>query len=709
MEITKVLMSNYLPYAKGTIMERAIPGIDGLKPANRKILYTMYKMGLLKGDKTKSSNIVGQTMKYNPHGDMSIYDTLVRMTVGAEYLNAPYIDNKGNFGKSYSRDLAYAAPRYTEAKLKEICSELFDNIDEDAVDFVNNFDDTTTEPVLLPVKFPSLLVNTSKGIAVAMSSAIPSFGLRDVCKATAGILNGTVTDCAELMEILGAPQFTTGGHIHMSEADKLQLAQTGKGTLIASGTVTTYPNRIEITEIPYRTTAEKIKEQVIALKNTEFRDVEDIDDQTDLKGFKMVVAVKPRGSSAAVLKKLCRFTDLRMSISFETRVIVGEECKKYGLLDLLHEWIQFRMTTLQRIYNYKLATQRVEEHLLEGWDKIKLDIRQVAMLIAEKDEDTACSALMEAYGLDEIQANHLLDMRLRRFTQGTLDKKLAALAEIRLSIAEVQRVLSSDAAKKKIIIDDLERIGAKYGEANRTRLVAPVSEIEPAEEEEVAKIDDSIVSVLLTKQGYLKRLVTLRDETNIRISEDDDVQKRWRVRNNSHILVFTCSGDVHKILVDGIDASRALPKEKVFQTLGLRSERDIIMVDAAGDYTGSFNIIYHNGRGTRVMYTKAIGNRPRYKSLYTEFDPAIDFVTKANKFFMITARRKAAYCDLDALASITNRVAFKVARVESSDRIFGIQPEANVPDISAINLDRYRKEYCISIGKDILWEGPIQE
>ena len=706
MEITKVLLTNYLPYAKGTIIGRAIPSIDGLKPVQRRILYMMYTLGLLNGRKCKSSRIVGETMaKIHPHGDMAIYETMVRMTTDNEALNVPFIESKGNFGKAYSRDLAFAAPRYTEAKLANICADIFDGIDDGAVDFVNNFDDTCQEPTLLPVKFPSILVNTSSGIAVGTSSNIPSFDLKSVCNATIGMIDGSVVDVSGLMSILGTPEFSTGGYIHACKADLDVLGETGKQSFVVSGVVTTYPNQIEINEIPYRTTAEAIVEAIEEhAKTGELKEISNVVNAIDLNGFKLSVELKRGANAPEVLAKLCRLTQLRMSMSFLTRVIIDDRCEELGLLTLLKHWIEFRMGTLQKMYTFKFNKAFKHEHLLTAWEIIAPHIKDVANLIANIDEADAHTQLMAVYKLDEVQADYILETKIRSLSKDNLNKRLKELAKTRDNLAEWGSILTSDDLKSKIIISDLTRIGAKYGTKRKTHQANPIVPVDAAAENKVL-IDDTLVNVILTKSGYLKRLVSLKDITGFSVPDGEVEEKRWVIKNNDYILVFTYAGEVHKILVDSIDASRGGLKDKIVNLLHLKDDKQILHIDVAGDYSGYFNVIYPNGRGMRVSYSKVAGTRNKYRSLFDAGEPGKLWLTQAEKFFMITARRKAAYCDLKMLGLFTNRVAFKVARVSSNDKIFGIQPIEKVPDISKIDIARYNKEYCVSIGLDELWEG----
>ena len=702
MEITKVLLSNYLPYAKGTIIGRAIPSIDGFKPVQRRVIYSMYKAGLLQGKKSKSSTNVGRIMQLHPHGDMSIYESMVRMAEGNESLNVPYIESKGNFGKVYSKDLAFAAPRYTEVKLAEICKELLEGIEENAVDMINNFDDTTIEPTLLPVKFPTILVNPSSGIAVSTSSNIPSFALKNVCDATIGILDGSIGDAERLMEVLGVPEFTTGGHVHASKEDLIELGKSGRGSFIVSGTVTTYPDRIVIHEIPYRTTAEDIIEDIEEYaKSGELKEVSNVSDEIDLNGFKLVVKLKRGSNPREVLAKLCRYTNLRMKMSFITRVIINDRCEELGLYSLLEHWINFRMQTITRIYQYKCDKAKQREHLLEAWEKIKDDVRAVANLIANTNEDDAREQLAHRYGMTEEQLNYLLDMRIRSLTQDNLKKRLGELANVREDVVGYISVVNNDDVKKKMIIEELTKIRDRYGAERKTQHADPIVETDEFKKEEI--VDDTLVRVILTKSGYLKRLATLRDIETYELPEGEEVKKIWNIRNNEYILVFTYSGECHKILVNSIDASRGDLKDRLLRLLSLPDEREILFIDASGDFSGYFNLVYPNGRGTRVYYDRVSGNRMRYRSLFQKGEYGQLWVTKADEFFMITAKRKAAYCDLTLLGKLSNRAAFKVARVGYEDYIFGLQPVENVPDIKKIDIERYNKDYTVNIGEDRLW------
>lgn len=703
MELTRVLLTNYLPYAKSTIVDRAIPSIDGLKPAQRRVLWTMYKLGLLSPDKnkSKSSKIVGATMSIHPHGDSSIYEAMVNMTTGHEGLNIGYIESKGSFGKVYSK-AGYAAARYTEAKLAPICEEMFANIKEDAVDFIDNFDGTEKEPVVLPATFPSILVNTTSGVAVGTSSYIPSFALNNVCDATIGVLKGEIKTAEELSEVLGVPEFTTGGYLHTDKESLINLCETGKQGFTISGSVQLYPNKIIIEEIPYNTTAEDIIKAVTDYaKSGELREVTDIHDDTGLAGFKMTVELRRGSNSRDVLAKLCRLTPLRSRINFRTRVIVDGRCKELGLLDLIKTWIGFREQTVKRIYTSKLNKLKESEHTLATWEKIKGHIVEVVEIISKNTEENAKVLLMQRFKLDNEQCEYLYEIKLRQITENRAAKSLQKLADTRAEIVYTTKIVTDKNERYKVILNELTAVKTKYGNKRKTQAADII--VETKEKVEKAPINDEVVKVVLTENGFIKRLTTSREMMNFEAPEGDKIIKSWGIKNNEFLLVFTYDGTVHKLLVDTIDAGKNL-KELLYQKLNLASKNDIMYIDAARDYSGYFHLVYPNGRGLRVNYSKAIGNRSKYISLYEKVAPGAVFITKADKFFIVTRRLKAAFIDLEELGKLKTRMAFKVGRVSSGDAIMGLLDYDKMPAAKVIDFDKYNKDYTVKIGDDVLWK-----
>lgn len=703
MYINQLLLRNYLPYAKSTIVARAIPAIDGLKPVQRRILFIMKKLKLTNGAKAKSQRINGQTMVLHPHGDGSIYEALVIMSSGYDGLNVPYIRSKGSFGKKFSRDLKYSAPRYTEAGLADIAGELFDGIDENAVDFRDNFDSTEVEPVLLPVKFPTILINSNAGIAVGTSSSIPTFSLVNVCKATQGIITGDIKTPEQLSEALGALEFTTGGTIRASKNDMIKLCKTGSGSFTIDGHADLYSSKIVIDQIPYSTTAEEIMESIDEhMKNGEFRGIKEVKDEIGLEGLKLVIDLKNGYNSREMLQQLYRLTPLRSKIAFRTRVIIDNRAQELNLMQLLDSWIAFRENSIQRVYQFRFDKLNKQEHLLSTWELIQNSIAQVVATISQNTEAKAKEILMSTYKLDDIQSEYILDMKIRSITTDKAQKSLAQLVDVRANMKSAEVIINSVVERKKVIVSELSDIVKKYGKPCLTT-IAPELTVEEEKAPEV-KISEENVIVALTKNGFVKRLVTLNDMSQQYKTNDDYEVYRWSIKNNQHMLVYDTQGTVHKILVDDIDSSRGVAKDKLYIKAGLANASDVVWADACGDYTGSFSIVYGNGRGTRVRYCDAIGERKQYKNMFPAVTAGDYFVTTASKFFIITQRLKAAYADVPPAEGGRERLAFKVATISSGDKIIRIQPVEKVPCMDIIDIGRYTCGYTVSIKDDQLWD-----
>ena len=701
MDIKQVLIRNYLPYAKGTIVSRAIPAIDGFKPANRRILYTMHNMGLVKGDKKKSAKIVGQVMTYHPHGDATIYDTMVRMATGNESLNVPYVESKGNFGKTWSKNMAYAASRYTEAKLSPICAEVFEGLNENAVDMVPNFDNTEMEPSLLPVKFPSILVNTSNGIAVGCSSNIAPFGLTEVCNATIGMLDGSIAedDMEAFMDVIGAPEFPTGGFIHTDRRELYKLCKTGRGTFTISGSVQIEKDRILIKQIPYKTDVESIVEEIKNHMKDELKDVVSVKDLSDIKGLNVQIMLKRGVRPRQVLKKINRLTKLRMPVSFSNTVIINNRCKTLGVYDLLKEWIAFRLNTVQRIYEFKREKKEKQVHLLETWEKLRDDIKGAVDIIANNSEQVAREKLMSTFGLDELQCDYILDMKIRLITTDRLADKIRELIGSREELKTYTLLATEEEQRKRLIQYELKEIIRKYGNKRKCAMVAP---LEPEEEQaEPEVIDDSYVQVVITQKGCIKKIRTLKDMSAFQLDNADPQLCRISCRNTEDLLIYTYSGMCYKIKVNDIDDTRGIPKEYVFSMVEKADDSPIMYVTGSGDYTGSFNVVYPNGKGTKVYFSNVSGKRSKYKNQFEASAPGQCWFTTDDKFFIITHNKNAAYTDL-SLMHISNRVSFKVARIGGHDSIFGVQPASRVPEFESIDTSKYNKGYCVKI-KDKLW------
>lgn len=703
MQLDKLLFGNYLPYAKSVIIERALPAIDGLKPVQRRVLVSMKELGLLKDDADykKSQKIVGNTMGLHPHGDSSIYEAMQLMTTSYNGLNEPYIDGKGSFGAVYSRDLKCAAPRYTNGRLAPICNEMFEGINENAVRMVDNYDGTEKEPELLPVKFPNILVNGSSGVAVGTSTEIPTFSLVHVCKAVQGVIDGSIKTPGDLADVLVAPEFTTGGFVHSSRATMEKLCATGRGSFVISGKIEIYATKIVINEIPYNTTAEAIVEAIEeCIKDKKLRGISEVNDEIGKDGFRLVVQIKKGQDPRAILRDLCILTPLRSTISYRTKVIVDNRCKEFGLLELINKWISWRTEIISNIYNFRLDRESTEQYMLESWEKIADHIQEVAHTISTNKEKSAVDILMNKYGLTDEQADYLINKKIKSLTTDNAEAALNRLSKVRELIKGYKDVLGNITKK---IYDEQKEIIEKYGKAEKTTRVEELTD-EDTKRQEV-KISSDTVTVVYTKGGFVRRLTSTNDILNKFVSKTGDEEVlRWSIKNNEHILVFDRFGVVHKILVDNIDASnRAQMTDELYKLAGLEKAEDMIYADACGDYSGYFNLIYPNGRGRRVFYEKAKGSRAKYKANYEEVKPGRYWITKENKFFMITYKKKAAYCDLTSLNQLSNREAFKVARTASSDPFVRIMSYKDLPNPSMIDLGKYSKGYTVLIGDDYFW------
>lgn len=701
LDIKEVLVRNYMPYAKGTIVSRAIPAIDGLKPSNRRILYTMALMGLVGGDMKKSAKIVGQVMTYHPHGDSSIYETMVRMATGNESLNEPYIQSKGNFGKVWSKNMSFAASRYTEAKLAPICKELFDGLKEDAVDMVDNFDNTEKEPVLLPVKFPTVLVNASNGIAVGCSSNIAPFGLVEVCKATIRMLDGDI-DIQGLVDILGGPELPTGGYIHIDRNEMLKLVTKGRGTFVVSGKGEVYKDKIIIKEIPYKSSVEGIVEDIKENMKGELKDVTSVKDLSDINGLRIQVLLKRGSDTEKVLRKINRVTKLRTQMTFSNTVIIDNRYKTLGVWDLINEWIKFRLNTVSRVYKYRYNKRLKQVHLLEAWEKIQGNVDDVIDIISKNTEDDAKRELESRYGLDKEQSEYILDIKLRLITKDRLDGKLKELKDGRLDVARYLDLVENESSRKALIKSELEEIIETYGKDRKSKLAAPIKE-DISDKDDMEPIDDTLVLVVVTKKGYIKRLVSLNDQMNIQSKEEDPIKYKVLVKNNEDLLVYTYSGLCYKIPVHKIDSSKGIPKEYIYSLIDKSDDSGILTVVGSGDYSGNFNIVYSDGRGVKVYLSKVQGNRSKYRSQYSGGEPGGMWVVTEDKFFMITRNRNAAYINLEYMSKLGNRSKFKVGRIGRNDSLYGIQPVSKVPDMDQIDINKYTKGYCVKIKEDRLW------
>ncbi len=599
--ITETLEKNYMPYAMSVILSRAIPEIDGFKPSHRKLLYTMYKMGLLTSARTKSANVVGQTMRLNPHGDAAIYETLVRLSRGYEALLYPYVDSKGNFGKAYSRDMAYAASRYTEVKLEKICQELFSDIDKDTVDFVDNYDATMKEPKLLPVTYPGILVNANMGIAVGMASSICPFNLGEVCETTIALMNDPNHD---ISSTLTAPDFPGGGYILYNKAELDKIYSTGRGSVTVRSRYTydKQNNCIDITEIPPTTTIEAIMDKVIDLiKAGRIREIADMRDETDLSGLKITIDLKRGTDPDKLMQKLFRLTPLEDNFSCNFNVLVGGMPKVMGVGELLSEWIAFREDCVKRRIYFDLTKKKEKLHLLRGLEKILLDIDKAIRIVRETEEEReVVPNLMIGFGIDETQAEFVAEIRLRQLNREYILKRTDEIGELEKDIAEMESTLQSRRKIRSVITSELRQVIKKYSQPRKSILIFPSDEPQEAEEDDTP---DYPVNLFFTREGYFKKITnqSLRMSAEQKLKEGDSITQSVTATNRSELLFFTDKCQVYKTTAADFDDTKAsVLGDYLPAKLGMDSGENPVFMAVTTDYQGYLLFAFENGKAAKV-------------------------------------------------------------------------------------------------------------
>lgn len=627
--ITDTVEINFMPYAMSVILSRAIPEIDGFKPSHRKLLYTMYKMGLLNGSRTKSANIVGQTMRLNPHGDAAIYETMVRLSRGNEALLNPFVDSKGNFGKAYSRDMHYAAPRYTEAKLESICNELFGEIDKNTVDFVDNYDSTTKEPTLLPVTFPSILANNNLGIAVGMASSICSFNLKELCETTIELIKNQDHNCIETMP---APDFVGGGSILYNREEMEEIYRTGRGGIKvrAKYTYDKSFNCIDITEIPPTTTAEAIIDKIIErVKAGSIKEITDIRDETDKNGLKITIDLKRGTDPDKLMQKLYRQTPLEDSFSCNFNVLVDGYPRVYGVKDLLIEWIRFRGRCVHRRVSFDLDKAKNKLHLLKGLEKILLDIDKAISIIRKTEEESdVVPNLMIGFGIDEIQAEYVAEIKLRHLNREYILKRLKDIENLEKTIADMEEILSSKARIRKIIIGELNDVIKKYGKERKSDLIY-TNEIEDETVEE--EIPDYPVNLFFTKEGYFKKItpLSLRMGGDHKLKDNDEIMQTFESSNNNDLLFFTDKCQVYKAKVsDFADSKASVLGEYIPAKLDMEDGENAIFMVVTKEYKGYMMFFFENGKAAKVNLSSYATktNRKKLIKAYSDKSPLVSLV-----------------------------------------------------------------------------------
>ena len=600
--ITETLEVNYMPYAMSVIVSRAIPEIDGFKPSHRKLLYTMYQMHLLGGARTKSANIVGQTMKLNPHGDAAIYDTMVRLSRGYGALLHPLVDSKGNFGKVYSRDMAWAASRYTEARLDPVCGELFRDIDQDTVDFVDNYDGSMKEPALLPTTFPNVLVSANQGIAVGMASNLCGFNLGEVCDAAVAFLNNPGTD---LLGVLKAPDFPTGGALLYDEAALRQIYATGRGSFQVRSKWRHLPkeNLIEIYEIPYTTTVEAIMDKVAELiKAGKIREIADMRDETDLNGLKLTIDLKRGADPEKLMSKLFRSTSLQDSFACNFNILIAGMPRVMGVGEILDEWTAWRMDGVRRRTYFVMKKKQEKLHLLKGLKRILLDIDRAIRIIRETEEDAeVVPNLMIGFGIDDVQAEYVADIKLRNINQEYILKRIEEVAGLEDEIADLQAIVSDPGRIKQIIVSELELVKKKYAQPRRTEIVYELQAA--AEAEDAQDVPDYPVHVFCSREGYFKKITpqSLRMSGEQKYKEGDGPFLQWEASNRDELLVFTDRQQCYKARLSDFDDAKASVLGDYLPTkLGMDAEETFLWACITADYSGHLLFFFQNGKAARV-------------------------------------------------------------------------------------------------------------
>nr|WP_325243895.1 DNA gyrase subunit A [uncultured Oscillibacter sp.] len=693
--ITDTLELNYMPYAMSVIVSRAIPEIDGFKPSHRKLLYTMYKMGLLTGARTKSANIVGQTMRLNPHGDAAIYDTMVRLSKGYGALLTPFVDSKGNFGKSYSRDMSCAAPRYTEAKLTAICAELFRDIDSDTVDFVDNYDNTMKEPALLPTTFPNILVSANSGIAVGMASQFCGFNLKEVCDTTVAYLKNPQCD---LTQTLLAPDFPTGGELLADPAALSEIYETGRGSVRvrAKYRYLKSENLIEIYEIPYSTTVEAILDKVAELiKAGRAKEIADMRDETDLSGLKLAIDLKRGTDPDKLMAKLFKLTPLEDSFACNFNVLIAGAPKVLGVRQLLEEWTAWRTESVRRRVYFVMKKKQDKLHLLKGLKRILLDIDKAIKIIRETEEESeVIPNLMIGFGIDQIQAEYVAEIKLRNINKEYILKRVNETAALQDEIADLEDTLNDPRRVKKILVDELCAVAKKYGEPRRTTIV--YGDDLPVYQEET-EVEEYPVHVFLSKEGYLKKITpaSLRMSSEQKYKEGDGPSQSFETTSAAEIMFFTDKCQVYKTRLSEFDDSKAsVLGDYLPAKLGMDAGESVVWAVLPGaDYAGTLLFFFENGKVARVELKayQTTSNRRKLTGAYSDKSPLV-------KILRLDAEQELAVYSTEprCLLFQTALLSPKTTRTTQGVAVMTLKPKYHLCDVRPVeetpisNHSRYR-------------------
>ncbi len=712
--ISETLELNYMPYAMSVIVSRAIPEIDGFKPSHRKLLYTMYKMGLLTGGRTKSANIVGQTMKLNPHGDAAIYETMVRLARGNETLLHPFVDSKGNFGKVYSRDMAYAAARYTEAKLDGICAELFRDIDSDTVDMVDNYDATMKEPSLLPTTFPNVLVSANQGIAVGMASNICSFNLREVCETTIALMNNPEHD---VLETLPGPDFSTGAELLFDENTTREIYSTGRGSfkLRAKWRYVKEGNLIEIYEIPYSTTSEVIMDKVAELiKAGKIKEINDMRDETDLGGLKLTIDLKRGAEPDKLMQKLFRLTPLQDSFACNFNILIAGMPRVMGVAEILEEWTAWRTDCVKRRLFYQIQKKEDRLHLLKGLERILLDIDKAIAIIRETElESEVVPNLMIGFGIDETQANFVAEIKLRNINKEYILRQTRVIDDLESEIQDLRDTLNSSRRLKNLIIKELKAVAEKYGQDRKTEIVYEAQQIEPEEESE--DIPDYPVTVFVSREGYLKKITpqSLRMSGEQKFKEGDSLAFSRESNNRAELLVFSDQFQCYKTRLSDFDDGKAsLLGDYLPQKLGMDPGENVLQVVFPGDYKGFVLFFFENGKAAKVPLSayETKTNRRRLTGAYSDKSPLKTVISMDtdDQVAVYTTDSRAAIISTAQLLPKTTRNTIGVSVVTLKKKA-ALTHAVLLTESGIVNVSRYRTRTLPTAGAPLKEEDSLEK
>ena len=683
--ITETIEKNYMPYVMTVIVARAIPEIDGFKPSHRKLLYTMYKMGLLTGARTKSANVVGQTMRLNPHGDMAIYETMVRLTRGNEALLHPFVDSKGNFGKQYSRDMAFAAPRYTEVKLDPFCAEIFGGIDKDAVEMIPNYDNTMLEPALLPTAFPNVLVSPNTGIAVGLQSSICSFNLTEICDGTIALLKNPATTADRLLDIIVAPDFSGGANLIYDREQMKKIYETGVGSfrLRARYAFDKQKSCIEILQIPYTTSIEIILKRIMDLvKEGKVREITDVRDEIDISGFKLTLDVRRGTDPDALMARLFKMTTLEDTFACNFNVLIDKTPRLLGIRSILLEWIRFRMQCVRRELTYELGRKKDKLHLLRGLGKILLDIDKAIRIVRETEKESdVVPRLMEGFSIDEIQAEYIAEIKLCHLNREYIIERIKEIEALQKEIAELEATIGDDLRVKDVIIKQLQQVKKKYGKPRKTQIIY-ADDIPDVPEEEPT--ESYAVYVVLTKEGYFKKITrqSLRVADEQKLKDGDEIANAEETDNTAELLFFTDKAQVYKAKVDDFDTTKASALgDYIPAKLGMEEDEHPVMMKALKEYSEDHHMIFlfANGKGVRVPVTayETKNNRKKLTGAFSDASPIVAAIYEGGEPMDLLLENSA---DKGILIS-SDLISVKTTRSSQGITLFNMKENFQITDV----------------------------